>query len=133
MSLLDDLYAAWNEHDVEGVLDFFGEDMTYTDRAMGVTFHGRGELETFIRATFVSIPDLRFEVTSSFDDAEHFAGEALMRGDQVEDVPGLARAGSPFEVRYAIYGDHRGGRITRLVDYWNFAEWTTSARTTEQA
>lgn len=126
MTLLDELYAVWNQHDVDAILGFFSEEMTYTDQTLGAVFVNKQTLRDFVSLSFVAVPDLSFDITSSFDNGAHFAGEALMRGTQSEDLPGLPVSGKPFEVHYGIYGDLVDGRISRLVDYWNLAEWTAS-------
>jgi steroid delta-isomerase-like uncharacterized protein len=123
MTILHDLYDHWNQHDVNGVLAFFAPDMVYRDQAVGFTFNGPAELGAFMKQSFESIPDLRFEVTASVEDDRHFAGEALMLGTFERDLPGLPATGREFTVHYGIVGDHTSGKITRLVDYWNAAEF----------
>jgi steroid delta-isomerase-like uncharacterized protein len=124
MTILRDLYEHWNARDVDGVLAFFATDMIYTDQAMGFEFRAAAELGQFMRASFIAIPDLRFEVTSSFENAAHFSGEALMSGTFQYDLPGVQATGRNFEVHYGIIGDHRSGKITRIVDYWNADEFS---------
>ncbi len=100
MTLLDELYAVWNQHEVDAILGFFHEEMTYTDQTLGAVFANKQVLGDFVRLSFVAVPDLGFEVTNSFDDGVHFAGEALMRGTQVKGLPGLPVTGKPFRVHY---------------------------------
>ena len=126
MKVLERLYEVWNRHDPDGILEFFSDELEYVDQALGLRFSSKQELRDFVAATFDAIPDLAFELTGSFATDAHCAGEAVMRGTQTKDLPGLPASGKPFTVRYAIYGDLRGGRITRLVDYWNAAEFTGS-------
>ena len=124
-SILEHLYGDWNRHDTDAVLGHFRSgDIEYRDQALGVVFRTPAELGEFMRATFVAMPDLAFEVTSSFETEEHFAGEAVMTGTFAHDLPGIPATGQAFTVHYGIVGDHRGGLITRLVDYWNATEFT---------
>jgi steroid delta-isomerase-like uncharacterized protein len=123
VTIVDRLYAPWNRHDVDGVLAFFAPDARYHDQALGVTFEGRDALAAFVAATFVAIPNLRFEVVSSFEAPGHAAAELVMRGYQSEDLPGLPVTGEPFAVHYALIADVVDDRITRLVDYWNRIEY----------
>ncbi|HEX3961850.1 MAG TPA: ester cyclase [Trebonia sp.] len=125
MTILRALYERWNAHDVDGVLAFFATDMIYRDQAMGFEFSGPAELGQFMQASFVAIPDLRFAVTSSFETSAHFGGEALMSGTFQYDLPGVQATGRNFDVHYGIIGDHRDGKITRIVDYWNATEFTS--------
>lgn len=122
MNLIEDLYQAWNRHDTATVLDFFTADVRYHDQGMGVTFDRAG-LEAFVSASFTAIPDLAFEVTSVQVTADAFAAEAVMTGTQQQELPGLPVTGRPFTVYYALVGDIRDGRISRLVDYWSLPEY----------
>ena len=124
MNILEQLYEVWNRHEVDGILGFFSDDLVYVDQTLGLRFSSKEELGGFVAATFDAMPDLNFEVTDSFATDTHCAGEAVMRGTQVKDLPGLSARGVPFTVRYAIYGTLRDGKITRVVDYWNLAEFT---------
>ena len=123
MNVLEQLYETWNRHDVEGILEFFADDLVYVDQALGLRFSSKQELGSFIAATFDAIPELRFELTASFATESHCAGEAVMRGRQTKDLPDQPASGDPFTVRYAIVGDVEHGKISRLVDYWNASEF----------
>ena len=123
MNVLEQLYDVWNRHDVDGILAFFADDLVYEDQALGLRFDSKDALGAFVAATFDAIPDLSFELTSSFASGSHCAAEAVMRGRQVKDLPGIPASGTPFTVRYAIYGDIRDGKISRVVDYWNLVEF----------
>jgi steroid delta-isomerase-like uncharacterized protein len=109
---------------VNGILDFFTDDLVYIDQTLGLRFSSKAELGAFIAATFEAMPDLSFELTDSFASESRCAAEAVMRGTQVKDLPGLPARGVPFTVRYAIYGTLRDGKLARIIDYWNFAELT---------
>ena len=124
MGVLEQLYAVWNRHDLDGILGFFTDDLVYEDRALGLRFDSKEALGAFVAATFDAMPDLSFELTSAFADDAHCAAEAVMRGTQVKDLPGIPATGKPFTVYYAIYGDLRDGKIARIVDYWNLAEFS---------
>ena len=98
MNVLERLYEVWNRHDVDGILEFFDDDLEYVDQALGLHFSSKAELGDFVAATFDAMPDRSFELTSSLADASHFAAEAVMRGAQVKDLPGLPASGRPFTV-----------------------------------
>ena len=38
MNVIERLYEVWNRHDVEGVLEFFTDDVEYVDQPMGLRF-----------------------------------------------------------------------------------------------
>ena len=53
--------AAWNTHDVEGILAMLTEDVVWDDPALPKTFVGREGVRHFVEATFKSFPDLQIE------------------------------------------------------------------------
>lgn len=120
------LYEPWNRHDIDGVLALFAPEMHYRDQPLDMDFHKPAELGSHMARTFVAMPDLRFEVTSAFDTDTQFAGEAVMRGTFEKDLPGVPATGKPFEVFYGIVGSlDENKRITRIIDYWNAAEFVS--------
>lgn len=79
MNLIEDLYQAWNRHDKAAVMAFCTDNVLYHDQGLGVTFDRDG-LEALISASFVSSPDLTFQITSSQVSNEGVAAEAIMTG-----------------------------------------------------
>jgi steroid delta-isomerase-like uncharacterized protein len=123
-TILGRVYERWNAHDVDGVLQYFTDDLVYTDKAMNIVFNGRKELADFMRASFVSIPDLRFDLFNTFEADGLVASEALMLGTFVGDVGPVKATGREFTVNYAILGTtDADGKIATLSDYWNFQEF----------
>ncbi|WKX00293.1 MULTISPECIES: ester cyclase [Rhodococcus] len=123
MTILDTIYERWNEHDIDGVLAHFHDDLVYTDKTLGTTFKGREELAQFMAATFVSLPDLRFELLHTFETDTDCAGQALMIGTFAQDLGAIKATGKKFSVKYAIVGRKVAGKVTELNDYWNYAEF----------
>lgn len=123
MTILDDLYERWNEHDIDGVLSFFHDDLVYSDKTINTTFSGRQELAQFMTATFAAMPDLRFELLHTFETDSDCAGQALMIGTFVHDLGDIRATGDAFTVNYAIVGRKVAGKISELNDYWNYAEF----------
>jgi hypothetical protein len=65
--------AAWNAHDVEGVLAYFSDQVTFTspvasrilDGSDGVV-HGKEALRAYWREGLKRYPDLRFELVGTY-------------------------------------------------------------------
>lgn len=124
MTILDDLYRVWSEHDVNGVVDFFHHEFVYTDKCLNTAFDSKDDLAQFLTGSFVSMPDLGFDVVSAFETPDgRFAGEAQMKGTFKEDLGPLTATGEQFVVNLAIVGELRDGKIYRFTDYWNFNEF----------
>ncbi|PBC36806.1 hypothetical protein CJ179_43355 [Rhodococcus sp. ACS1] len=123
MTILDKLYDRWNDHDIEGVLAYFRDDLVYTDKTINTTFRGRDELAQFMAGSFVSIPDLRFELLHTIETDTDCAGEALMIGTFEKDLGPIKATGKAFTIKYGIVGRIVDGKVFELNDYWNFAEF----------
>lgn len=124
MTILDDLYRVWSEHDVTSVVDLFHDEFVYTDKCLNTVFDNKEDLAQFLTGSFVSMPDLRFDVVSSFQAPDgNFAGEAQMKGTFEENLGPLKATGEQFVVNLAVVGQLRSGKIHRFTDYWNLNEF----------
>jgi steroid delta-isomerase-like uncharacterized protein len=53
--------AAWNDHDVEGIVALCTEDVVWDDPALPETYRGHEEVRRFATATFRCFPDVDIE------------------------------------------------------------------------
>jgi steroid delta-isomerase-like uncharacterized protein len=74
----------WNRHDLEGVLAFYDDEITWVNVALEETYSGKDEVRAFLGGLFAALPDLTFS-----------ADYALARGDEVAE-------------RWSVRGTHRG-------------------------
>ena len=102
--------AYWSAHDMERLLPLFTEDVTYEDVTMGVRNRGAAELRAFVEMVFSRVPDLTFELQSTFADGSRGGAEWIMRAKRVE-------------VRGASIFEFAGDKIRRCSDYWDMATY----------
>ena len=121
--LYEKYVTAWLAHDVEAIMSFFTEDCIYEDVALGVLSRGKGEVRTFVLATFAAIPDIKMEPKSVFTTANRLGCEWIMTGTQTGDFPGLPATGKSFSVRVASIMEFQNEKIHRNTDYWNLASF----------
>jgi steroid delta-isomerase-like uncharacterized protein len=113
--------AYWSAHDVDRLLPLFTDDVIYEDVPMGVTNSGAAELRAFVEGVLSRIPDVTFELTSSFADDTNGGAEWIMRATR--DLPGTPATGQRVEVRGASIFEFVGGKIRRCSDYWDMATY----------
>ena len=101
--------AAWETLDVEQVVQFFTDDVSYTDMTIGHGAEGKDQVRKFVRASFKNIPDVRFEFVRGHADDTGYSIEWIM---QPMNVPGVS------------VGRLRDGKICENRDYWNGAAYT---------
>lgn len=117
---------AWTE-DVEGLIDLFAPDGSYTDVAMGVTYEGHAGLRRFYRFMLRFAPDseIRFGDTHASDG--HLCSEWVWSGTCTE--PLRLRSGALIDrrgVRFSVPGVavcsyREDGLITSHRDFWDLA------------
>jgi steroid delta-isomerase-like uncharacterized protein len=114
---------AWNRHDWAAVAGFFA-DGVYEDRAQRTRAQGRGEIRdglAYWSQTFSS--DNTLEVTDSFETADRYGLEWIMRGTHDGSSPALPATGKSFAISGASLGRLELGRIAENRDYWNIADF----------
>ncbi|WPB83820.1 nuclear transport factor 2 family protein [Sediminicoccus rosea] len=112
-TLLRDFAAAWNRHDIEGLLALVTEDCVFETAAgptaQGSIFAGKAALRAAFPAAWQTWPDARWE------DAVHVV--AGSRAFSEWTFRGTDRAGSGVEVRGVDLFEIRDGLIARKDTY----------------
>jgi taurine dehydrogenase small subunit len=76
---LEAFMAAWNAHDVDGIVEFFADDCVFHasvgPELMGASYRGRDEVRSGVAAFFERYPDGRFADASAFVAGDRGASE----------------------------------------------------------
>lgn len=64
-TLIENYFTAWNNHDIETIVEFFAEDGIYIDNTLKQELN-REQLMDYLSKVFVLSPDIHFEITSLF-------------------------------------------------------------------
>ncbi|MFF0373619.1 nuclear transport factor 2 family protein [Actinoplanes missouriensis] len=107
--------AAWLTTDTRDLARLYTKDAVYTDRALGLVFHGRDGVTEWETGSHQLIDGLRFEVTGGFGGRD----EAVVQGVFSGHIVGAPR---PFAVPAATVLRLRGGLIRSSEDYYNRGE-----------
>ena len=118
--IMSDYLAARNAHDLEKVVTFFADDAAYEDMATGKISRGKNEIKGFLNTIFLDFPDIKVETKSGFSRGEQVVREWVMSGTFTKSsTPGVEATGKSFSLRGASVSEFRGGKISRITDYWN--------------
>lgn len=121
-NLLDDVYAAWSAHDLEGIVAHFTEDIVYEDLAMKVVNRGHQALREFIREVFRTMPDFRVRYVTRFASGEQGAGQWIINGTWNGEFEGVDCSGKKVEFTgFSLYR-FRSGKICWAADCWDFCQ-----------
>src|SRR5215210_4019253 len=116
VATLDAVLDAFNRHDLDAIMDFFGDDpVLETPRGpepWGTRFVGRDAVRAGLAKRFDGIPDVHY------GDDDHFVGADGRRGASEWTLTGTTVEGESIQVRGCDLWTFEGGRIVRKDSYW---------------
>jgi steroid delta-isomerase-like uncharacterized protein len=117
--LIDDLFSAWNSHDVNKTLSLHTDDCVYENWARESVRHGKKELSAYLNSGFVDIPDYKAELKSVFCGDDWAVAEYVFSGTNAHSMAGIPATGKTFSIRCATVFQLHNGKISRTSDYYN--------------
>ena len=93
-----DVLPYWNRQDIEGVLAYYDESITWRNIAMEETYRGKSEVRVFLRKLFSAFPDLNFEVTYKIARGDNVAEQWFIRGTHRGTFMGIPPTGRHVEI-----------------------------------
>jgi steroid delta-isomerase-like uncharacterized protein len=118
----DDIVAAWNRGDADGVAAFYRDDSEFRDIAAPEVARGHQGARDAAQAYMTAFPDLHIEVRGIIADGDRFAQEWTATGTNDGELMGLAPTGRRIEVlgcTVATFNDDGSVRYSQL--YWDVA------------
>ena len=116
--------AAWNLHDVDKIASFYTEDCVKEDVPVGVDVRGKEAMKAVTSSAFAAVPDMKIELKLIISSGDGAATEWTMSGTYSGGAPGMtAMTGKPFSVKGATIMQVRDGKISRVSDYWDSAQF----------
>jgi C-1 hydroxylase len=116
----DEIVAAWNRGDAQGVVAYAVEDLIWRDVALPMPLHGRAALAGVVQGYMDAFPDLRLQITSRTLEGSRLVQEwtatATHRGELMGVAP-TGRATRVFGATVATFDDE--ARIIEGAMYWN--------------
>jgi ketosteroid isomerase-like protein len=113
-----DFLLAFNQHDVDKIMDFFVEDCEFdTPRGpapYGKRLRGKEQVREGIAARFAGIPDISYN-----DDLHWCSGD---RGVSEWTIRGTTSDGDPIEVRGCDLFVFEDDKIQRKDSFWKIVE-----------
>ena len=118
MAALHGLAAAFNAHDIDGVMSFFASDssldMPRGNEPHGTRFQGIEQVKKGLMGRFVSTPDVHY------GDLEHFVSGNC--GISKWLLTGTKLNGEKVKVQGCDFYTFRGGHVVRKDSYWKIIE-----------
>ena len=120
LAIRDEVIAAWNRRDPEGILAPMADDVIFRDVAVGAPHLGRAALREAIVRFLAAFPDVHVEITSTTADGTRIAQEWTMTGTHLGDFMGVAATGrwtKTYGATVTVFDDD--GRVVEASMYWN--------------
>jgi steroid delta-isomerase-like uncharacterized protein len=124
IALVQRYYDAFNRGDWEAMLACLTDDVAH-DLNQGRREHGREAFGAFLARMQASYSEqLRKIVVMASADGLHAAAEYEVHGSYLADDEGLPPAhGQRYVLPGGAFFDIRDGRISRVSNYYNLADW----------
>lgn len=118
LTALQGLAAAFNAHDIDGVMSFFAPDcsldMPRGTEPHGARFEGFDQVKKGIVGRFETTPDVRYS------DLEHFVSGICGMSKWL--LTGTTLTGEKLRVRGCDFYTFRSGFVIRKDSYWKIVE-----------
>jgi steroid delta-isomerase-like uncharacterized protein len=113
-----DVLHYWNRQDLEGVLNYYDDSITWLNIAMEETYRGKSEVRVFLRRLFSAFPDLNFEVTYKIARGDNVAEQWFIRGTHRGTFMGIPPTGRRVEIPGMSMAELREGKF--VSDHFYF-------------
>jgi C-1 hydroxylase len=120
LAIRDDVIAAWNRHDPDGILAPVADDVIVRDVAHRMPYLGRAALREATEGFIAAFPDVHLEITSTTAEGVRVAQEWTMTGTHLGGFMGVAPTGrwsQTFGATVTTFDDD--GRVIEASLYWN--------------
>jgi len=118
VEILRGILAAFNRHDLDGIMGFFASGCVFESprgpERWGRRFEGKAEVREGLGARFRGIPDVRYGDDDQFVSGNRGASEWTLTGTTVE--------GERIEVRGCDFWTFGGDKIVRKDSFWKIVE-----------
>jgi ketosteroid isomerase-like protein len=118
IATLKAILAAFNAHDLDGVMQYFSEDcvleMPRGPDPWGHRFLGFSAVREGLRSRFTGIPDVHY------DDDTHLVCDNV--GISRWTLRGTSVDGEPIEVKGCDFYTFNGGKVVKKDSYWKIRQ-----------
>jgi ketosteroid isomerase-like protein len=108
------LLAAFNQHNLDRIMEFFSEDATFDlprgPHPWGTRYVGKDEVRTGLASRFSGIPDVHYGNARHWVSGDRGVSEWLLTG--------TSTTGEKISVQGCDLFEFRGGHIVRKDSYW---------------
>lgn len=122
-SLIETYYAAFNSGDREALLSLLADDVAHEINEGGVET-GKDAFRAFLARMDRCYRETVEDLVIFTGPENRAAAEFYIRGEYLATDDGLPEAnGQTYHLRVGAFFEARGGKITRVTNYYNLRQW----------
>ena len=107
------VHEYWNRRDLEGVLEFYDDEITWVNVALEQTYAGKDAVRAFLDELFTALPDLNFSADYALARGDHVSERWTVRGTHRATFMGIPATGRPLELTGISLLTMRDGKFLR--------------------
>ena len=114
-----DVLPFWNAGDIEGIVAFYDDEITWKNVGLEETYLGKQGVREFLTRLFTAIPDLEFTVDFKIARGDNVSEQWTVRGTHLGTFMGIPATGRPVAIRALSMVTMREGKFLRDEFYWD--------------
>jgi steroid delta-isomerase-like uncharacterized protein len=114
-----DVLQYWNTHDIEGILDFYDDEIVWKNIGLEETYDGKQQVRDFLARLMIALPDLVFTVEQKIARGDNVAEKWRINATHLGTFLGIPPTGRPIEIRALSMVTLREGKFLRDEFYWD--------------
>jgi steroid delta-isomerase-like uncharacterized protein len=118
-SLVDQLFAAYNGHDLAAVEELYTEQGTHEDVAIRHPKHGPKDIVEGLEYFLSRFPDAHWKLYGHVNGPSSSAGWYRLTGTLRADFGKIAASEQQLDLRGVMVFTHDGRKIISTSDYWD--------------
>jgi steroid delta-isomerase-like uncharacterized protein len=119
LNTVDGVHPFWNRGDIEGVLAYYDDDITWNNVALEEVYEGKAAVGQFLTRLFTAIPDLKFSVSYRIVRGDNVAVQWMIRGTHLGTFMGIPPTGRTLEIVGVSMLTLRDGKFLRDDFYFD--------------
>jgi steroid delta-isomerase-like uncharacterized protein len=119
LDTVDGVHPFWNRGDIEGVLAYYDDDITWNNVALEEVYDGKAAVGQFLTRLFTAIPDLKFSVSYRIVRGDNVAEQWMIRGTHLGTFMGIPATGRTVEILGTSMLTLRDGKFLRDDFYFD--------------
>lgn len=124
LSWLNAAYERFNEHDLDGWLEFFADGFVYDNVAMGV-LTGKEEFKAEFETIFAGMPDFTTFRDRVIPEGNLIVAESHLTGTHEGELHGVPATGNPVELDYLVIFELMGDKCFRVREFIDLSTMLT--------